>query len=109
MSDFKGDLIYIDPAGNRWRITQRQASNNPSNYYWHADLISGGNAHRTSVSARRLLIGIDKHSWENGHDGTTINGKESRSKDASAAEGSGKADGNGKRGTSGGNRKASIY
>lgn len=80
--EFTGDLYYIDREGNQWKITQRPGERNPSQHYWHADLVRG-DGHRVSASAYRLLIGIDSHKWESEHDGAT---KESDSESDDATD-----------------------
>lgn len=82
--DIKGDLYYIDPAGNRWKLQRKPAERHPKDWYWHADLMHqhDNKAHRVSVSMHRLLTGIDAHAWESGHDGDT---QENRSRDAQNA------------------------
>lgn len=76
--EFKGDLYYVDPNGNSWRITQRPGERNPKQHYWHADRVvrpgetlTPREGHRVSASAYRLLIGIDGPTVESENDGST--------------------------------------
>lgn len=74
--DIRGDLYYIDPKGETWKITQKASAQNGIQWYWHADRMRGEQAHRVSASMHRLLVGIDRMVRENGHDGDKENGQE---------------------------------
>lgn len=85
--DIKGDLYYIDPKGESWKITQKVSSQNGVQWYWHADTMRGEKHHRVSASMHRLLIGIDRFTRENGHDGDEKNGQESSAEESADIDG----------------------
>lgn len=84
--DIRGDLYYIDPRGESWKITQQVSAQNGIQWYWHADTMRGEKAHRVSASMHRLLIGIDRFTRENGHDGDTENGQENSTEESTGID-----------------------